>query len=407
MNSTILNISAICDKAGRSINQDNFWICPDLSSFIDTEKIHVTDNEDKIILNDKGALLVVADGMGGMNAGEVASQIVIDSIKKSFSDLKSVSLSNPDQVKRFIKQSIVDADIEIKEHAKNHPETMGMGSTIVLLWIIDKSVYVGWCGDSRAYCYNAHNGLIQLTHDHSYVQELVDNGKLSEEDAFDHPDSNIITRSLGDSGEKANPDVKEYPLHKGDTFLLCSDGLCGLLRDSEIENIMADNVDSVKSCLKALWRQGSSFGWTDNTTIELAKVIEGGIEPQSISPIAQQTGSESLSKHKCPIKHFIITAIISLIIGTVAGAFVTKKFFSTNPIDETDIQLIKKENDSLRNVIVNYSIPSTSNEEIQRSEDTLTDSDIEITTESEVEEVIKEDVIEVSKQEDSLTVINQ
>ena len=184
-------------------------------------------------------------------------------------------------IKSFIKQAIIDADKEMKKHAESHPETRGMGSTIVLVWILDKTVYVGWCGDSRAYCYNAQNGLVRLTHDHSYVQELVDNDKLSEEDAFDHPDSNIITRSLGDSGEKANPDVKEYPLHTGDTFLLCSDGLCGLLRDSEIEEIMAQN-SSIGNCLNALWKHGSSIGWTDNTTIELAKVLEGGLKPTTI-----------------------------------------------------------------------------------------------------------------------------
>lgn len=205
---------------------------------------------------------------------------------------------------------------------------------------------------------------MRLTHDHSYVQELVDNDKLSEEDAFDHPDSNIITRSLGDSGEKANPDVKEYPLHTGDTFLLCSDGLCGLLRDSEIENIMAQN-SSIGNCLNALWKQGSSIGWTDNTTIELAKVLEGGIKPTAIpvgyetykkksNPIFQtSTGiDKEIENNKSFIKRVGIVAAIAFVVGLIVGGFITKTFFPSYPADvEGEIKSLKFENDSLRMVI--------------------------------------------------------
>lgn len=363
MSRTILNFTAICDKAGRPNNQDNFWICPDLSSYAATGTVTIGSSSTEVALTEKGALLVVADGMGGMSAGEVASQIVIDSVKQTFSDLKSVSLSNSNAIKSFIKQAIIDADKEMKKHAESHPETRGMGSTIVIVWILDKTVYVGWCGDSRAYCYNAQNGLVRLTHDHSYVQELVDNDKLSEEDAFDHPDSNIITRSLGDSGEKANPDVKEYPLHTGDTFLLCSDGLCGLLRDSEIENIMAQN-SSIGNCMTALWKQGSSIGWTDNTTIELAKVLEGGIKPTAIpvgyvaykksNPISQtSTGiDKEIESNKSSIKRVGIVAAIAFVVGLIVGGFITKTFFPSYPADvEGEIKSLKFENDSLRMVI--------------------------------------------------------
>lgn len=365
MSRTILNLTAICDKAGRPTNQDNFWICPDLSSYAATGTVTIGSSSTEVALTEKGALLVVADGMGGMSAGEVASQIVVDSIKSTFSNLKSLSLSNPNAIKNFIKQAIVDADKEMKKHAESHPETRGMGSTIVLVWILDKTVYVGWCGDSRAYCYNAQNGLVRLTHDHSYVQELVDNDKLSEEDAFDHPDSNIITRSLGDSGEKANPDVKEYPLHTGDTFLLCSDGLCGLLRDHEIEDIMAQN-SSIGNCLNALWKHGTSIGWTDNTTIELAKVLEGGIKPTTIpvgydNPKKKSTltphstdNSKTTDNNKTSFKRLSIAVAIAFVLGLIVGGFITKTFFPSYPTNvEGEIKSLKFENDSLRRVIAN------------------------------------------------------
>lgn len=274
-----LDISAICDKAGRPVNQDNFWLCPDLSTYTSTGKVSLEDRLVGIELPSQGSLFLVADGMGGQSAGEVASQIVVDTIKQKFADLSAVDLADSLSVKRFIKQVIVDADKEMKQYAASHPEAQGMGSTIVLLWLLADRAYVGWCGDSRAYCYNEANRLVRLSHDHSYVQDLVDKGLLPEEHAFDHPNSNIITRSLGDSGEKANPEVKDYPIHRGDIFLLCSDGLCGLLRDEEMEGILAAHTQSMGSSLKALWNRGTSLGWDDNTTIILAKVTEGGAEP--------------------------------------------------------------------------------------------------------------------------------
>ncbi len=274
-----LDISAICDKAGRPVNQDNFWLCPDLSTYTSTGKVSLEDRLVGFELPSQGSLFLVADGMGGQSAGEVASQIVVDTIKQKFADLSAVDLADSLSVKRFIKQVIVDADKEMKQYAASHPETQGMGSTIVLLWLLADRAYVGWCGDSRAYCYNEANRLVRLSHDHSYVQDLVDKGLLPEEHAFDHPNSNIITRSLGDSGEKANPEVKDYLIHRGDIFLLCSDGLCGLLRDEEMEGILAAHTQSMGSSLKALWNRGTSLGWNDNTTIILAKVTEGGAEP--------------------------------------------------------------------------------------------------------------------------------
>lgn len=375
MSRTILNLTAICDKAGRPTNQDNFWICPNLSSYATTGTVTIGSSSTEVPLTEKGALLIVADGMGGMNAGEVASQLVIDSIKSTFSNLQSTSSSNTGAIKCFIKQAIIEADREIKTYAKSHLETQGMGSTIVLAWILDKTVYVGWCGDSRAYCYNAQNGLVRLTHDHSYVQDLVDNNKISEEDAFDHPDSNIITRSLGDSGEKANPDVKEYPLHTGDIFLLCSDGLCGLLRDTEIEQIMSQNANSIGNCLNALWQHGSSIGWTDNTTIELVKIIEGGIKPPMI-PVGFETpqkksmtttdnstkSDNSHDNNKIPIQRLGIIGAIAFVLGLLIGGFITKAFFPSYPADvEDEIKFLKSENDSLRMVITKSEQDSNDN----------------------------------------------
>ncbi|MCQ2324620.1 MAG: protein phosphatase 2C domain-containing protein [Paludibacteraceae bacterium] len=309
-------LAARCEAAGRPNNEDNFQLDENLS---DNQWGFTSDKE--IELGEKGALLVVCDGMGGMNAGEVASAIAVQAIKEYFSveKLTEAILANPT---KYIASSIVAADAAIKADAKANPEHDGMGSTIVMAWLLGKKVYVGWCGDSRCYCYNPKNGLIRLSHDHSYVQELVDAGKLTEDLAFDHPNSNIITRSLGDPNGIARPDVKEYDLHNEDIILLCSDGLCGCLRDNEIENQISAHQTSMQECRDALWVADEAAGWHDNVTIALAQVLSGGAVAVSAG---EQTGGDvsvsnaTLTKKNKKLKILIVFLLV-LLVGIVGFA---------------------------------------------------------------------------------------
>lgn len=300
-------MAARCEAAGRPNNEDNYQLDADLS---DNEWGFTADEQ--ITLGKKGALLVVCDGMGGMNAGEVASDIAVKTIKERFSaDLLTPKvLASP---MAYVKEAIIAADSAIKAHGKAHPETEGMGSTIVMAWMLDKKVYVGWCGDSRCYCYNPKTGLVRLSHDHSYVQELVDDGKLTEDLAFDHPNSNIITRSLGDPNGTARPDVKEYDLHNGDILMLCSDGLCGCLRDKEIEEQIAAHQTSMQDCRDALWQADEAAGWHDNVTIALVQVVSGGIAPQSPA-----TSEEQIAATNKRLKRTIVLLVLLLLVCIVA-----------------------------------------------------------------------------------------
>ncbi|MDR1499526.1 MAG: protein phosphatase 2C domain-containing protein [Tannerellaceae bacterium] len=275
MTAITLRLAARCEAAGRPNNEDNYQINENLS---EGKWGFATDAEIK--LSASGALLVVADGMGGTNAGEVASALAIESIKEWFDpkNLARESFKYPSDIKSYIKKAIQAADRKIKEHGKKNPETDGMGSTIVLAWLINEYVYVGWCGDSRCYRFNPEDGFTQLSHDHSYVQELVDNGKLEPELAFEFPDRNIITRCLGDPYRKANPDIIEFPLHNGDVILLCSDGLSGVLQDREIEAVISGNAESMKDCRDALWSTSNEAGWDDNVTLALCRVVSGVAE---------------------------------------------------------------------------------------------------------------------------------
>lgn len=267
----------------RKNNEDNFQISRDLS----VEPMRWINNE-TCLLTPQGALLVVADGMGGMNAGEVASQIAIDTMKELFTpaNIARVNLANPAHVNEFLKRAVVEADSRIKATAASNPETHGMGTTIVIGWLIDGLLYVAWCGDSRAYVFNQTDGLRRLSKDHSYVQSLVDMGQLTEEQAFDFPQSNIITRCLCDTNQVAEADVLVHPYEvaDGDIILLCTDGLCGMIRDNEIRNIMANGpADDLTAMAQALIDGALRAAGSDNVTIAMLQVISRGKKP-AIAP---------------------------------------------------------------------------------------------------------------------------
>ena len=291
-NNILFRMAARCEAAGRPNNEDNYQLDDNLS---DNSWGFTADAE--VSLGEKGALLVVCDGMGGMNAGEVASDIAVKTIKEWFTTDKLTDAVVAAPCK-YITSAIVAADAAIKAHSKTNPDTEGMGSTIVLAWLLGQKVYVGWCGDSRCYRFNPALGLERLSHDHSYVQELVDAGKLTEELAFDHPNNNIITRSLGDPRGAAQPDCKEFDLYNQDIILLCSDGLCGTLRDNEIAELIKQHQTSMQECRDALWDADEAAGWTDNTTIALAQIISGGKDATTANKTATASTDISTSKAK-------------------------------------------------------------------------------------------------------------
>lgn len=309
--SITLRYAARCEAAGRDHNEDNFLLDCNLN-----DEQWGFNTDEVILLDGNGSLLLVCDGMGGMNAGEVASAIAVQTIKEWFDHTRITPqvTASSQTIQDYIYKAIQAADEAIKADEEAHPEHDGMGSTIVLAWIINGKIYVGWCGDSRAYRYNPKTGLERLSHDHSYVQELVDAGKLTEELAFDHPNSNIITRSLGDPRGKAKPDVKEYELYHNDIIMLCSDGLCGCLRDNEMQAIIEQHQTSMKECRDALWDADEAAGWHDNVTIALAQVVEGGKDmalPISNSKAELMRTNQTLKR---------IIAVISCVLVVCAAA---------------------------------------------------------------------------------------
>ena len=303
----IFRMAARCEAAGRHLNEDNYQISDNLEEqhwgFIADQNVNLCQ---------KGALMVVCDGMGGMNAGEVASEIAVKVIKDCFQldNLTDDLISSPAAIKQFIKTTIQKADAEIKRIGNENPDYQGMGSTVVIAWVLNNKVYIGWCGDSRAYRYSPQSGVERLSHDHSYVQSLIDSGQLTEEIAFDHPNNNVITRSLGDPYNVAEPDVKDYELHDNDIIMLCSDGLCGNMRDNDIERLIAANQTSMQQCRDELWEADKKAHWHDNVTITLMQILSGCADAEFEQ---QKATSHKLQKSNNRLK-----TILFIILGLIA-----------------------------------------------------------------------------------------
>lgn len=288
----------------RENNEDNFTVSPDLTK---NEWIVPADNQQIIQLGQRGCVMVVADGMGGQNAGEVASAIAIDSVQEMFSpdELPANVIEKPDTIKQFLKKVVSECDIRIKQKAKEDSSTAGMGSTIVLSWLVNDKLYIAWLGDSRAYSFVPKKGIARLSKDHSYVQQLVDAGAITEDEAMDHPNSNVITRSLGDTSQKAKADVIEYDVEDGQIILLCSDGLCGVCKDEEIGGIIEEECSDLQKCKECLTTAALAAGGSDNITISLMQISKGEDGHSS-------SANDSLNK---PSKYGLST-ILSLLFGT-------------------------------------------------------------------------------------------
>ena len=354
----------------RTNNEDNFQIARDLS----VEPMRWINNE-ACLLTDAGALLVVADGMGGMNAGEVASQIAIDTVRDLFTPdrLKGISLQDNNAVNSYLTAAVAEADRRIKVTAASHPETHGMGTTIVIAWLIGGWLYVAWCGDSRAYVYNSVCGLRRLTKDHSYVQSLVDIGKLTDEQAFDYPQNNIITRCLSDSKSQAEAETlpAPYQVADGDIILLCTDGLSGMIRDRQTEEILRSQPPKdLTLTAKALIDGALRGGGADNVTVALLQVVSGGIKPncrplplESAAACDKSAGGAGKEGRR---KTWLPGAVIGALTGAIvaAGAFFFLKDDNTDASQTTataDIDLINGRDSLYKDTGYNAATPAGGN----------------------------------------------
>ncbi len=209
----------------------------------------------------RAPVFVLADGMGGAQAGEVASQIVVDAFAAGLPDGGS-----PEERLSVVVQR---ANREIHERSQRELENAGMGTTVTAALLGEDAVAIAHVGDSRAYLLRDRE-LSRLTEDHSLVEELLRGGKLTEEEAFEHPQRSVITRALGVE-PIVEIDTWTYPLRAGDVILLCSDGLTDMLPESEIQELMLEPGD-LSTAADRLINAANAAGGRDNITVVLFRV---------------------------------------------------------------------------------------------------------------------------------------
>lgn len=245
-----------------------------MNVFFETNKgLMRENNEDNLIVEefDKFSLYAVADGMGGHKAGEVASSIAIEGIRSYFVESMEMEDFKPPL---FIIESVNLSNDKIREESLKNEDCLGMGTTVTMA-VVDKLhniVYIGNVGDSRAYLLR-NNEIKQVTTDHTYVNELLKDGRITVEEAKYHPKRNVITRALG-SEEFVHADIFEIEFYQNDILLLCTDGLTTHVSDVEMLEIIKKygSSESVQKLIKL----ANDNGGTDNITIIIVDNIIRG-----------------------------------------------------------------------------------------------------------------------------------
>ncbi|MGM9853601.1 MAG: Stp1/IreP family PP2C-type Ser/Thr phosphatase [Muribaculaceae bacterium] len=227
-------------------------------------------NEDSMVTFDSpnGRVVAVCDGMGGQAGGEVASQLACTIIRDI---LENNTFDNPD---RAITAAITAANQGILHRATQDASLAGMGATCVIIIYKDTKVHFGWVGDSRIY-YVANHTIRQISKDQSYVQQLLDRGLITPEQAVNHPQKNEITNALGLEGMTPPEIGTPITPAQGSVFLLCSDGLTGMVDDQHIERIVSNNELSLAQRAHALVEKANANGGLDNITVQLVQFTSG------------------------------------------------------------------------------------------------------------------------------------
>lgn len=240
-------------------------------------------NEDSLLA--RSPLFVVADGMGGAQAGEVASRIAVESFDAALEDN-----GRPEET---LATRALAANTRIYELAQSDPDHAGMGTTLTAVYVGASEVAIAHVGDSRAYCLR-EGELLRLTHDHSLVDELIRQGRLTPEEAEDHPQRSIITRALGPEAV-VEVDTQSFRARPGDVYLLCSDGLTTMLSEATVAEVLLAHP-RLREAGEALIARANEAGGRDNITVILLRLEEVGDGATRITPVASTEEERQLTR---------------------------------------------------------------------------------------------------------------
>ncbi len=252
----------------RKGNEDSFLV-------VDTTSEHSDSLPEvrKLSFTEDNNVLMVADGMGGPAAGEIASLLAVNTVLK---EMKSKKASNESSFVPRLVDLLQRTNGIIFERANDHPDMRGMGTTATLAAIFNNKLFLGQVGDSRAYIIR-NNGITQVTKDQSFVNQLIDSGVITEKEAENHPQKNIILQALG-TQPSITVAVTSVELCRDDYLLLCSDGLSGLVKKEEMKTIVQSSDDLPLAC-KGLIDLTNKRGGHDNITLILAHFSSEALSP--------------------------------------------------------------------------------------------------------------------------------
>ncbi len=211
---------------------------------------------------DKIKLFILADGMGGYNAGEVASKMAVETVRDYIYKHFEKSKESKEKLEQLLKDAIEHANSAIYKRAQSKKDLNGMGTTLDVCLIYNSKIYIGHIGDSRVYRIRKEF-MRRITRDHSYVQTLIEDGKITKEEALHHPKRNMLTKALG-CMENVEPDVYTKTFIKDDIILMSSDGLTNMVNETDIYNIVKqDKLNAAENLVK----QANENGGYDNITV--------------------------------------------------------------------------------------------------------------------------------------------
>jgi protein phosphatase len=255
----------------REHNEDTFLVA-DLTTKDASLMPHVRDHE----IGPKGSLLMVADGMGGAAAGEVASKMATETIFEHMVRSWGHDTDNsPQQFAYRLREAVEEANARIHTHAKTHPEMRGMGTTTTAVGVLGDQLYLSQVGDSRAYLIRSGDG-IQLTKDQSLMQRLVDAGEITEEEAEKSERRNIILQALGPD-PRVRVDLTNQQVRREDLLVLCSDGLSGQVTREEIAEMVSQRGKDLADICGELIELANERGGPDNITVVIARFAGDGL----------------------------------------------------------------------------------------------------------------------------------
>jgi protein phosphatase len=238
------------------------------------------NNEDAFAVDVEAGLLVLADGMGGYNAGEIASQMLVTFLRDELGAwLKQASAAPPEAVGQAIEICVDNANRAIFDTAENNPRMAGMGTTLVVAVVRPEGLWVGHIGDSRAYRWRGGRHLVQITRDHSLLQEQIDAGLLTPEQAANALHKNLVTRAVGVE-PRTELELHCHPWQPDDLLILCSDGLSDMVRDPDIAALCERHTE-LPALAEALVEKANAQGGRDNITVVLGRPVRPAGPPPS------------------------------------------------------------------------------------------------------------------------------